>query len=189
MEPTAPSPADSQSAPRPGLRHHALAISLAAAGGALGIIGAGIEELRTGGGLLVLFVAAPIIEEALKPSGIYIGLIRWPHILRGQLYTAALAGLAGLVFGALESTLYVTLYVSNPPGWFVIYRFTVNLAVHVASSFVVGLGINIGVIDWARGRGPFPRASRNFFIAGVALHAVYNTIAAVLSIAGVFDVG
>ncbi len=167
--------------------HHLLAISLAVIGGVLGIGGAFIEELRAGGGIVIAFLTAPVIEEALKPTGIYIALIRWPHILRGQLYTAALTALAGLTFGVIESIVYVTIYVSDPPDWFVTYRFTVTLAVHAAASFLVGLGLNRGVIDWARGRSPLPKASRNFYIAGVTVHAIYNTAAVALSLAGVFD--
>jgi hypothetical protein len=39
-------------------------------------------------GLLLPFIGAPIIEEALKPSGIVRMLLWWPLILRSQLYTA-----------------------------------------------------------------------------------------------------
>lgn len=166
-----------------------LAVSLAVIGGVLGIGGAFFEELRVGGGIFVAFLAAPVIEEALKPTGIYIALIRWPHMIRGQVYTAALTALAGLTFGIIESIVYVTVYASGPPDWFVTYRFTVTLAVHAAASFLVGLGLNRGVIDWARGQAPLPKVSRNFYIAGVALHAVYNTAVVALSLAGVFDLG
>jgi len=167
---------------------HLLAFSLAVLGGALGIVGALIQEFRSGGGLLLPFVGAPIIEEALKPIGVYILLLRWPYVLRRQLYTAVLAALAGLSFGVIEALGYVTLYVSDPPGWFVLYRFTIPLLLHTTASFIVGLGINQRLLDWARGRSPLPKASRNFFLAAVILHGLFNAVATALALAGVLDV-
>ena len=89
---------------RAGIRGHIFAVSIALIGGLLGIVGAMIQELRAGGFLLLPFLGAPIIEEGLKPLGVYILLIRWPHLLRGRLYTALLAALAGLTFGTSRST-------------------------------------------------------------------------------------
>jgi len=164
-----------------------LAISLALVGGVLGIAGAFVQELRAGGLLLLPFLGAPIIEEGVKPIGVYILLMRWPHLLRGQLYTAALAGLAGLVFGVLESLVYVKLYVSNPSDAFVVYRFTVPLALHAVGSFLVGLGINSGVLAWAKGEAAMPKAGRNLFITAVTLHAVFNITGFVLAVSGLVD--
>lgn len=181
-------PPPAQPAPRPsGPLGHILAVSLAVAGGALGIIGAFVQEIRAGGFLLLPFIGAPVIEEALKPAGVYILLARWPHLLRGRLYTATLCALAGLAFGVVESLIYVNVYVGDPSGAFVLYRFTVTLAVHAVASFIVGLGIDTGLREWAAGRSPLPKRTRNFYIAGAALHAIYNTVAFSLEIAGVVD--
>jgi hypothetical protein len=81
----------------------------------------------------------------------------------------------------------VTLYVEDPSDEFIVFRFSVPLGLHAACSFLVGLGLNQHVIDWAAGRSKLPRASRNFFIAAVALHAAYNTIAFILSVSGVIN--
>lgn len=175
------------SAPRAGLLRHLLAVLLALLGGAFGIVGAFVQEVRAGGGVLLPFIGAPIIEEALKPLGVYLVLARWPHVLRGRLHTALLTALAGLTFGAIESAVYVGIYVSDASGSFVLYRFTVPLMVHSAASFTVGLGLGRGLLDWAAGRGRLPRAARNFYLAGVVLHAAYNLTAAALTIAGVLD--
>jgi RsiW-degrading membrane proteinase PrsW (M82 family) len=165
-----------------------LAILLAIVGGFLGIIGAIIQELQsTTTYILLPFLGAPIIEEALKPSGIYLALLWWPRALNSQIFTALLCALSGLVFGVIESFVYVTLYVEDPSGEFVVFRFSVPLGLHAACSFLVGLGLNQHVIDWAAGRSKLPRASRNFFIAAVALHAAYNTIAFILSVSGLID--
>jgi RsiW-degrading membrane proteinase PrsW (M82 family) len=162
-------------------------VGLALIGGVLGIIGAFVQETQTGGGLLLIFLGAPIIEEGVKPLGVYILHVRWPQYVRGQLYTAFLAALAGLSFGVIESVLYVALYVDDYPDWFPLYRFTLPLMLHATTSFIFGLGINQGLIDWAAGRSPLPKISRNCFIIAATLHAVFNITATALTFAGVLD--
>ena len=167
---------------------YALAFFMAVLGGLLGIMGALFQEGQaTLGFLLLPFLGAPIIEEALKPSGIYLALLWWPRALNSQLFTAILCAISGFVFGVIESLVYVAVYVEDPSDDFILYRFTVTLALHAIASFVVGLGINRRILDWAAGRTKLPKASRNFYIAGVAIHAIYNTTAVILSIAGVLD--
>ena len=166
---------------------YVLAFLVALLGGALGIVGAMIQEVRTGGLILLPFVGAPIIEEALKPIGVYISLVRWPRALRGQLFTALLAAAAGVVFGLIESAIYVAVYVSDYPDWYLAFRFSVPIAVHATASYIVGLGIKRGVLDWMQGRGPLPKDSRNYFIGGVGLHALYNVTAVSLVLAGPLD--
>ena len=180
-------PASEALAPPAGLRYHLLAVAFALMGGALGILGALVAEVRSSVPLLAVFIGAPIVEETTKPIGIYLFMLRWPAFLRNQLYIAFLVALSGLCFGLLESTVYVTLYVSDPSRAFFVYRFTVTILVHVVASFTAGLGVNAGLIAWAKGEGPFPRASRWAFGAAIALHALYNTTAAVLSVTGVLD--
>lgn len=169
-------------------RHYLFAVVLAVVGGVLGIIGAVIGELQSGALLLLPFVGAPVIEEGLKPAGVYIALLRWPGALSSRLFTAFLAGLGGLVFGLIEAIVYVTIYVSDAPDWFVTYRFTLPLAMHTTASFVFGLGLTTGLIDWAAGRGPLPDRTRNLYIAAVLIHAIFNTTALTLELSGVFDV-
>jgi RsiW-degrading membrane proteinase PrsW (M82 family) len=167
---------------------YVLCVLLAIVGGLLGILGAIIQEVQsTTTYILLPFLGAPIIEEALKPSGIYLALLWWPRAMRSQIFTALLCALSGLVFGIIESFVYVTLYVEDPSDEFIVFRFSVPLGLHVACSYLVGLGLNQHVIDWAAGRSKLPRASRNYFIAAVALHATYNTIAVILSLSGVLD--
>ena len=165
---------------------HLMAVAVALLGGVFGIFGAIVQEVQTGGLLLLPFLGAPIIEEIVKPSGVYLLLARWPRLLRGRLHTALLAAVAGLSFGVVEAVVYVTLYVPDPPAWFVTYRFTLPLFMHAAASFIVGLGINPGLLDWARSGAPLPKATRTFYLAAIGLHAVFNTVAISLAIAGVF---
>jgi len=160
---------------------------VAIAGGVLGIFGAIVQELRAGGWLLLPILGAPVIEEALKPAGVYILLARWPFVLRDRLFTAFLSALGGLTFGIVEAVVYVTIYVDNPPDWFVTYRFTLPLIIHTTGSFIVGLAINRSLVDWAQGRAPLPKRSRNLYFTAMALHGIFNTVAMALSFAGVFD--
>ena len=164
-----------------------LGVAVALLGGVLGILGAFVQEARAGGLLLLPFLGAPIIEELVKPSGVYLLLARWPRLLRGQLHTALLAAVAGLSFGVIEALVYVKVYVPDAPSWFVTYRFTLPLFIHATASFIVGLGINRGLLDWARSGSPLPKATRNFYLAGIGLHAAFNTTVMALALVGVFD--
>jgi RsiW-degrading membrane proteinase PrsW (M82 family) len=170
-----------------GLRLNLLAILLALLGGVLGIFGAAVEEVRSGGGGLGIIFAAPIIEEAMKPAGIYILLIRWPQALRGRLHTAFLTALSGLCFGLIESAVYVLIYYPDEGSAFLLFRFTVTPALHVVTSFLVGLGLSRSLIDWANGKSPLPKPTRNFYLLGVLIHAVYNTTAVLLSLTDVLS--
>ncbi len=169
-----------------GLRCHALALALAISGGLLGIIGAAVQEFR-GGDPLIAFVGAPIIEEALKPAGVYILLIRWPKLLRSRLYTAGLTAISGLCFGVVESLVYVAVYVPEHTESYVLFRFTVTPALHAVASFIVGFGITPRLLASMKGEIPLLQGSRKFFIAGMALHSAYNITAFALSLAGVLD--
>jgi len=173
--------------PQPGsLAGHSLALSLALVGGVLGVIGAFFQEVR-GGGLLIAFAGAPMIEEVLKPAGVYILLIRWPHLLPSQLYNAGLAAISGLSFGIIESAIYVNVYFPEHSSQLVVYRFTVPLLMHTMTSFIVGFGINQRLLASVRGEIPLLAGNRRFFITGIVLHALFNITATVLWAVGVLD--
>ena len=174
---------------RPGPLGLIVTIPVAIIGGVFGIVGAIVGELQPGSLLLVPLipiVAAPVIEEALKPVGVYLLAVRWPRLLLGRLHTGILGGLAGLTFGIVESLAYVW-GAGDPSGTFVAYRFTLPLILHSTCSFLVGLGVVHSVVSWANGENPLPRSSRNLYIAAVAIHATFNTLAIALTIAGVVD--
>jgi hypothetical protein len=171
---------------RPSVLLQPLALLLALLGGVLGIFGAVLQELQSGG-LGAPFVAAPIIEEALKPAGIYILLIVWPRALAGRFHTATLTAISGLCFGLIESYVYVTWYYPEGDSAYVLFRFTVPVMMHTLASGLVGFGLTRQLVDWAGGRASFPKLTRNLFIAAVLLHAAYNTTVVALDIAGVLE--
>ena len=166
---------------------HLRIILLSLVGGALGILGAIAGELQAGGGPLLIFLGAPIIEEAMKPIGVFLALVRWPRALTNRLYRAVLCAGAGLVFGLIESTLYVLIYADDAPDWFPIFRFTVPVTLHMVASFTVGLGLNYRITEWVNRGTKLPTRTIVFYALGVGIHAVYNTIAVILSLSGVFD--
>ncbi|MEE9202085.1 MAG: PrsW family glutamic-type intramembrane protease [Dehalococcoidia bacterium] len=151
-------------------------------GGVFGILGAFIEEAQAG--LLVPFLAAPIVEEALKPSGVYLLLAKWPHLLRSQLHTAYLAAIGGISFAVVENIIYLTVYFPEHSQALVVYRFTVALGMHAAASFIFGFGINRRLVASVWGEVPFLSGSKKFFITAIVLHGVYNIAAAVAQVSG-----
>lgn len=164
-----------------------MALVLALLGGVFGIIGALFQEVRAGFSPLLLIVGAPIIEEFVKPSGVFITVGRWPGLFKRQAYIALLTAISGAVFGLIESTVYATVYVDHPSHGYLLFRFTVPVALHAIASFIAGWGISAALFRWATSGGNIPRASRNAFAAAIALHAAYNATALALAIAGVFD--
>jgi RsiW-degrading membrane proteinase PrsW (M82 family) len=175
---------------RPGLGLYLLVALLALAGGFLGVLGSLVAEIQRGGGFVILpvILGAPMIEEAMKPAGVYIALIKWPQALRSQLYTALLCALGGgLVFGLIESWVYVNVYVDDPSDSFIRFRYTVPVAMHVICSLVYGSGLDRGIIDWAAGRGKIPRSTRRSYISAVVIHGGYNLSVIILAVAGLLN--
>lgn len=155
---------------------------VAVLGGFFGILAAGHEN--SGYGLYIAaFIVAPIVEEAVKPCGVYWLLGRRPFALGSQQYTAFLAAIAGLTFGIIESLVYVGLYYleyEELDHVFVVWRFTVCLILHTTCSFIVGWGINEKLVAWVRGEVPFLQGNRKFFFTAMVIHSCYNIFAWIL---------
>lgn len=160
---------------------------VAAAGGVLAAPAAVIGELRSGAGVLLPFIAAPVVEEMLKPAGVYLLLARWPRLLRGRRHAASLAAIGGFAFALVEALAFVTLAVDEPTRAFVVYRFSAPLAMHVTASFTAGWGIDPALLDWVRQGEPLPRRAVVHYGAAIAMHALYNIVAVTLELAGVLD--
>lgn len=156
-----------------------LAPLIAMAGGIFAIVGAFIEETLHYS-IVAPFVVAPIIEEALKPSGVYLLLVKWPKALRSRLYTAFLAALGGLVFAVIENILYLKVYIEDPTTTIIIIRWTLGVALHMGCSFIVGFGINERFLASIKGEIPLLSGNKKFFIIAMVIHGLYNTTAVVL---------
>jgi len=153
-----------------------LALVIAAGGGVLGILGAIIQELSQGS-LLVAFVAAPMIEEVMKPSGVYLLLVRWPQVLTSRIYTAFLAALGGLSFAVVENIIYLQFYFPEHTQTLVVFRYSACLTLHVVCSFIVGFGINQKLLASVRGEIPFLKGNKKFFFVPMIIHSLFNIMA------------
>ncbi len=152
-----------------------VAFLIAIGGGVLGILGAIIQELSQGA-LLVVFVAAPMIEEVMKPSGVYLLLVRWPQILTSRLFTALLAALGGLSFAVVENIIYLQFYFPEHTQTLVIFRYSACLTMHVVCSFILGFGINQKLLASVRGEVPLLKGNKKFFIIPMILHSLFNIV-------------
>ena len=166
---------------------HLLAPLIAVFGTLPGIITILLEESRYLG-YFGIFVAAPVLEEAFKPTGVYFILAKWPHALRrSRLYTAFLAALAGATFAVIENLLYLFVYIPDPSPQVVLYRWTVGLSVHSLCSFIVGLGINERLAASVRGDVPFLSGNRRFFFTAMLIHAAANVTGVILASQGLIQ--
>lgn len=149
---------------------------IAMAGGVLGIIGAFFQESQQGfpSALTAPFFAAPIIEEALKPVGVYILLAKAPHLLRSRLYTAFLSALGGLSFAVIENLVYLNIYFPEHTQSMVVARFILALPMHMLGSFIVGFGINKKLAASVKGEVPLLSGNWKFFITAMVMHGLYN---------------
>ena len=135
-------------------------------------------------GFLAPWLWAPVIEEAFKPAGVYLLLIKWPGTLKNQAVTALLTALAGISFGLIESAVYMTLYFPEHTHQELVFRFTVPVMVHTLASFTFGLGINQQLLVSLQRGGPFRRSNWGFFLAAVVIHSIYNITVTVLDVIG-----
>ena len=170
---------------------YVLAPLIAITGGLFGILTAAAEEIKYIG-YFGPFIAAPIIEEAIKPAGVYLLLAKKPAALRGQRYTAFLSSLAGLSFGIVESIVYVAFssHISEVKNreMFVIWRFTVCLLLHAGCSFILGHGINQQLAASVRGDIPFLKGNWKYFLTATSIHAVYNITVTILTFVNLLPV-
>ena len=156
-----------------------LAPVIAAAGGILGVLGAIIQEFSQAS-LLVAFVAAPMIEEVMKPCGVYLLLVRWPKVLTSRLYTAFLAALGGLSFAVVENIIYLQFYFPEHTQTLVLFRYSACLTTHVVCSFILGFGINQKLLASVRGEIPFLKGNKKFFFIPMIIHSLFNIMAVLL---------
>lgn len=132
------------------------------------------------GSLLVAFVAAPMVEEVMKPAGVYLLLVWWPKVLTSRLFTALLAALGGLSFAVVENILYLQFYFPEHTQALVLFRYSAGLTMHVASSFILGFGINQKLLASVRGEIPLLKDNKKFFIIPMVIHSLFNIMAVVV---------
>jgi len=140
------------------------------------MLGAIIQELSNYS-ILVAFVAAPMIEEAMKPAGVYILLVRWPQLLTSRLFTAFLAALGGLTFAVVENIIYLQVYFPEHTQTLTVFRYTACLTMHVVASFILGFGINQKLMASVRGEIPLLKGNKKYFFTAMVIHSLFNIVA------------
>ena len=158
------------------VRWRVFACLIAAGGGVLGVLGAILQEWSYGS-LLIAFVAAPMIEEVMKPSGVYLLLVRWPQVLTSGLYTALLAAVGGLSFAVIENIIYLQFYFPEHTQTLVVFRYSACLTMHVLGSFILGFGINQKLLASVRGEIPLLKGNKKFFFIPMVVHSLFNIMA------------
>ena len=123
---------------------------------------------------------ATMIEEVLKPSGVYILLVRWPELLTSRIYTALLAAVGGLSFAVVENIIYLQFYFPEHTQTLVVFRYTACLTIHVVCSFILGFGINQKLLASVRGEIPLLKGNQKFFIIPMIMHSLFNIMAVLL---------
>ena len=158
------------------LKWRVFAFLIATGGGVLGALGAIIQELSQGS-LLIAFVAAPMIEEVMKPSGVYLLLVWWPKVLTSRIYTALLAALGGLSFAVVENIIYLQFYFPEHTQTLVVFRYSACLTMHMVCSFILGFGINQKLLASVRGEIPLLKGNKKFFFIPMVIHSLFNIMA------------
>lgn len=158
-----------------------LAVLVVLLGSLLGLPAVFQVELPTWGPLAA-WLWAPVAEEVFKPFGVYVLLVRWPATLSNRAFTALLGALAGLSFGLVESTIYMTVYFPDHTQEELVIRYTVPVMLHVIASFIYGLGINQELLASIKRGGPFHFSNWFFFLSAIVIHGVYNIAASISAI-------
>ena len=167
------------------LKRHLVTLGLALAGGVFAILGAFIEEMRGGAGILLAVVVAPVIEEVLKPSGVIWVLEKRPHYLRSRVHVVALCVVGALVFATLENLVYLYVYAPGGGAGFARFRLLVCTGLHVTASAVVGMGLGRQLLQMRRDGSDFDlERSLPFLIAAIVLHGAYNAAVSILEMVG-----
>jgi RsiW-degrading membrane proteinase PrsW (M82 family) len=118
-----------------------------------------------------------MIEEVMKPSGVYLLLVRWPQVLTSRLFTALLAATGGLFFAVVENIIYLQVYFPEHTQTLVVFRYSACLGLHMVCSFIVGFGINQKLLASVRGEIPLLRGNKKFFIIPMIIHSLFNIMA------------
>jgi RsiW-degrading membrane proteinase PrsW (M82 family) len=155
------------------VKWHLLAPFAVIVGGVLGVLGAIFQEILYGS-FFAAFVGGPMIEEVMKPAGVYLILAFKRSVLKRRIYTALLAGLGGLSFGVIENLIYLNLYFPQHSQNLAIFRYTAGLGLHTITSFILGFGINEKLLQSVRGEIPFLKGNWKFFIIPMVIHSMFN---------------
>jgi hypothetical protein len=167
-----------------------IAVGAALIGGLWAIVASLLGTQRWGAGgwgmLIMAVVYAPAIEEVMKvAAGAYVVELRPYWFRRTEQIQLATIG-AAVVFAVIENLIYLFVYVKNPSGALMAWRWTVCMALHVGCTMLATHGLldvwQQAVTEYRRPR--ITRALRTL-VPAIGLHGAYNATMMGLELAGV----
>jgi len=156
------------------------AVAVAAlAGGPVAVLGAFVAQMfgapASVVGIVVVVVLGPVVEEALKASGVLFLAEQRPWLIPAAWTLIVAAILSGLVFACIENLLYLHVYIPNPSPGLITWRWVAGPTLHGTASAIAGLGV---ARMWSRihefGEPPDLRVAAPWLAAAALVHAAYN---------------
>ena len=132
---------------------------------------------------MAIVVFGTVTEEMMKIALALYVVEKRPFLFKSplQIVVCALAG--GLVFSAVENLLYIYIYIDEPSGSLIMWRWSVCVFLHTGCSLVASLGLlKIWRQVWKNLKRPPLSLAFPYLILAVVIHGAYNTLALVLSL-------
>ncbi len=136
------------------------------------------------GGIVVICVIGPIIEEIMKASAILWIVEKRPYFFTSRLQILICALASGFCFAVIENFLYLNVYIADPTPTIILVRWTACVALHVGCTLIAGWGLSR---VWRRTMNsstrPDIRKASPYLMAAATVHGLYNTSAVLLTAA------
>jgi hypothetical protein len=165
-----------------------LAFGAILVGGPFAVLGAMFDGWTrgpvSGAELIQVTIFGPAVEEALKIAMVWLVIEIRPYYFQRieQLYVAALG--TALIFAAIENLLYLNIYIPNPSDELILFRWTVCVALHVGCTAVALRSLTrIWMTTVSEWRPPRFRDGVTSLVPAIAIHGLYNGVAAFLAVA------
>lgn len=172
----------------PGSRRWLAVLAVAIASGPFAIAAAMVQNSFSGAVLVLLLVAVgPLIEEIVKGAGALFLAEQRPWLVPAAWTLPVVTCLSGLVFASIENWWYLEVLIDDPSRQIIQWRWIFGPLVHGVGSLIVGLG---AARLWRQAmttgrRAPFDLA-QPFIVTAAVFHGLYNGLALLLTLAGVF---
>ncbi len=137
--------------------------------------------------ILVPIFIAPLIEELLKPVGVFHLLNRYPKLLSSRAQVVWLGMLSAFTFSALENLLYLYVYYPNHTTELVAIRWLVCTPLHMLWTAILVYGASAQLKELQSGDDETffdLEKAMGWVVAAIAFHALYNTAVILLSSSG-----
>lgn len=135
--------------------------------------------------VLSICVFGPLTEEVVKIALVFWVVEKRPYLFSNTLQILLCGFAGGLLFAVIENFIYLNIYIPNPSPEIVQWRWTICVALHTGCSSLAALGMSRiwGQTMVTRSK-PDITLGANFLILAVVIHAFYNTLMVLMSVAG-----